>query len=462
MVSGMTQKNVRIAVCVAVACTLLSLNGVAGTVQENLKPVVNSGDKLLKFDWPSVEVGTAEYEEGPTGVTVFRFPHRALGAVDVRGGAPGTVNSDYIRLGYDLPEIDAVVFAGGSWYGLEAVTAVSSALKDDGIRNGDAFGAEPNIALSTGSIIFDFGPRRFNEIYPDKRLAQAAFHAARSGAFPLGSHGAGRFATTGSYFGCNAFSGEGGAFRQIGKIKIAAFSVVNAFGAVTTRDGKLAACYRDPAWPKNITVSQLMGNVPFSRKTGWAGPSARNTTVSLVVTNQKLTPVELQRLAVQVHTSMGRAIQPFSTEYDGDVLYAVSTGEISGKDTLWPPDLGVVASELMWDAVLDSVPQQPVAPQPNRQLTLSPSQLQSYDGTYYFSPFVSVRVTSQGAKLFAQATGARDAYAIGRKQKTELLPVSTGEFTVPGRYPLVLRFDPAGTLTVNPGHWAQIGSRQKG
>jgi L-aminopeptidase/D-esterase-like protein len=459
MASRMTRG---VAKCVAIACLLLSPSSMAGTTQQNLKPVVNSSNRLLKFDWPSVEIGTGEYEEGPTGVTVFWFPHRALGAVDVRGGAPGTVNSDYIRLGYDLPEIDAVVFAGGSWYGLEAVTAVSSALKDDGIRSGDAFGAKPNIALSTGSIIFDFGPRRLNEIYPDKPLAQDAFRAARPGIFPLGAHGAGRFATTGSYFGCDAFSGQGGAFRQIGKIKIAAFTVVNAFGAPTTRDGKLAACYRDPKWPKDITVSQLVRNVPFSRKAGWGGPSARNTTVSLVIVNQKLTPVELQRLAVQVHTSMGRAIQPFSTEYDGDVLYAVSTGEVGGNDALWPPDLGVVASELMWDAVLDSVPQQPVAPPPNRLLTLSASQLQSYDGIYDFSQFVSVRITSQGGKLFAQATGTRDAYAIGRGQKTELLPVSANEFTVPGRYPLVLRFDPTGGLTINPGHWAQVGSRWKG
>jgi len=61
-----------------------------------------------------------------------------------------------------------------------------------------------------GAIIYDFGGRRFNEIYPDKRLAQAALHALRPGVFPLGAQGAGRMAMQGSYFGCDAHSGQGG------------------------------------------------------------------------------------------------------------------------------------------------------------------------------------------------------------------------------------------------------------
>ena len=143
--------------------------------------------KCCTLDWPLLRVGTAEYEEGPTGVTVFYFQQKVLVAMDVLGGSPSSVNSSYLDLGYDEPELDAVVFAGGSWYGLEAVTAVSSALKDDHLRDGNAFGNPPNIALSVGSIIFDFGSRRLNEIYPDKRLAEAAFRAAQPGFFPLGA-----------------------------------------------------------------------------------------------------------------------------------------------------------------------------------------------------------------------------------------------------------------------------------
>jgi len=77
-----------------------------------------------------------------------------------------------------------------------------------------------------------------------------------------------------------------------------------------------------------------------------------------------------------------------------------------------------------------------------------------------FSPLVSLRVTATGSKLFAQATGPRSAYAIGKDAAVELQPVSATDFMVAGRYPLTLSFDRSGRLVINPGHWAQIGTRQ--
>src|SRR4051812_1384660 len=98
------------------SCMLRSIHLLAGLLlgcgaalaaqQGHLTPVLNDdGDRVLKFDWPAIHVGTGEYEEGPTGVTVFHFPKRAIGAVDVRGGGPGTVNTDYLRLGYETQEL---------------------------------------------------------------------------------------------------------------------------------------------------------------------------------------------------------------------------------------------------------------------------------------------------------------------------------------------------------------------
>ena len=181
---------------------------------------------MLTFDWPDIAVGVGPYAEGPTGLTIIRFMHRAAVVVDLRGGAPGTVNTDSLRLGYDAPRMDAVVFSGGSAYGEEAITAVTTGLKDDGLRSG----AWDNIAHATGAIIYDFGSRRANEIYPDKRLAQAALHALRSGVCPLGAQGAGRMAMQGGFFRCAAHSGEGAAFRELNGVKIAAFVGVNASG----------------------------------------------------------------------------------------------------------------------------------------------------------------------------------------------------------------------------------------
>jgi len=448
----------------AIALTAALLFTLPAVAQQPFKPVLNTGDRLLHFDWPALSIGTGEYAEGPTGVTVFHFAKPALAAVDVRGGAPGTVNTDYLRLGYNTPELDAVVFAGGSWYGLEATTAVATALKDDGERSGGF----DNIALAVGAIIYDLGGRRLNEIYPDKTLAQAALRAARPGVFALGSEGAGRFAMSGGYFGCGAHSGQGGAFRQVGAGKIAAFVVVNALGVVTDREGRVVACYPGPGWPAGLRTTDLLANTPQSRSGAWTGPppgqthGSRNTTISLVVTNQKLGWDELQRLAVQVHSSMGRAIQPFATVDDGDVLYAVSTQEVdaaAGQPVLAPIDLGAIAAETMWDAILSSVPEQPMASRPAAGPAPEPASLAAFTGEFVFGPEVRIRVTQQGGRLFAQAVGRRDAYAITRAAPVELLPAGDTAFTVPNRYPLALRFDPAGTLTINAGHWAQTGRR---
>lgn len=188
----------------------------ASAGQDGLVPDTGVSGPALTFNWPTIEVGIGSYEEGPTGLTVIRFPRRASVVVDSRGGAPGTVNTDALRLGYSSPAVDAIVFSGGSAYGEETVTAVATGLKDMGIRSGDW----RNLAFATGAIIYDFGSRRLNEVYPDKRLAQAALQTVRPGVFPLGAQGAGRMAMQGGIFGCDAHSGQGGAFRQVGAVKI--------------------------------------------------------------------------------------------------------------------------------------------------------------------------------------------------------------------------------------------------
>jgi L-aminopeptidase/D-esterase-like protein len=380
---------------VAAAAKALLIAGILGGVatayadQSNLAPNTAIDGPVLTFDWPAIEIGVGSYEEGPTGVTVIRFPKRASVAVDVRGGGPGTVNTDLLRLGYSRPFTDAIVFSGGSAYGEETITAVATGLKDDGVRSGDFI----DVAVVPGAIIYDFGRRRLNEIYPDKRLAQAALHAVRPGIFPLGAQGAGRMAMQGGYFGCNAHSGQGGAFRQIGATKIAAFTVVNAYGAVTDRAGRLVACNRRKSWGNLTMTSELLRNLPQSLNADWdaaaAGPApdaggTKNTTISLIVTNQKLDYASLQRLAVQVHTSMARAIQPFSTSQDGDTLYAASTQEVDNND-LNPLTLTTIAGETMWDAVLASVPDNAASLRPaEKSAAVSADKLAAYAGTYEF------------------------------------------------------------------------------
>ena len=301
-------------------------------------PKTEFGGPALQFEFPGLRIGVAEYEEGPTGCTVFHLPPGgAACAIDVRGGSPGTIGSSY-------EWTHAICFAGGSLYGLEAACGVAAELM---AMRGDTVGWD-EIELVFGAIIYDFG-RRESTVYPDGELGRAALRATREGVFPLGARGAGRSATVGKTFSFaeGEPSGQGGAFRQIGQTRIAVFTVVNAFGAVVGRDGTVVRGHRDPErGTRTPLVEALEARLPK------AVPG--NTTLTAVITNQQLDRRSLHQLAVQVHASLARAIQPFHALVDGDVLCAVTTNEVA-NDELTATSLGVVASELAWDAVLASV-----------------------------------------------------------------------------------------------------------
>ena len=289
----------------------------------------------LRFDFPGLRVGVAEYEDGPTGCTVFHLPPGgAACAQDVRGGAPGTIGT-----GYEWAH--AVCFAGGSLYGLEAACGVAAELM---AMRGNTVGWT-DVELVLGAIVYDFG-RRDNAVYPDAALGRAALRAAQEGVFPLGRRGAGRSVTVGKTFDLEQgeFSGQGGAFRQIGPTRIAVFAVVNAFGAIVDREGNVLRGHYDAE--RDLRTPLLEG---IEAQLPQAAPG--NTTLTLVVTNQRLIQRELRQLGVQVHASLARAIQPFHALVDGDVLYTVSTNEVE-NEALTSMSLGVLASELAWDAVL--------------------------------------------------------------------------------------------------------------
>ncbi|MEM7028047.1 MAG: P1 family peptidase [Chloroflexota bacterium] len=293
----------------------------------------------LAFDFPNLEIGVAEYEEGPTGCTVFYFPKGALTAVDVRGGSVGTIGN--------FEWNHAICLAGGSLYGLESVTGVSAELFS---QRGYQTGFE-DIALVSGAIIYDYPPRD-NAIYPDKQLGRAAMKAVRTGNFPLGRHGAGCSASVGNGFESvkGELSGQGGAFQQIGDVKIAAFTVVNAIGAIVDRQGAVVKGHLDSETGDRFHSYEVLEQ--RRTQSDSSTPPHGNTTLTVVVTNQRVQ--SLKQLAKQIHASMGRAIQPFQTMFDGDTLYAVTTNEVDNSD-LSDMDLGVVASEVVWDAVLSIV-----------------------------------------------------------------------------------------------------------
>jgi L-aminopeptidase/D-esterase-like protein len=433
--------------------------------QRHLKPDTSIRGRRLEFDFPSLSIGVAEYPEGPTGTTVFRFATKAIGAVDVRGGAPGAYNVDWLRLGYSWPNLDAVVVSGGSWYGLGGAAGAAAALKEDGHRGGHW----TNLANVAGAIVYDFGERRPNEHHPDERLGAAALRAARPGVFPQGAHGAGRMTMQASYFGLWLHSGQGGAFRQVGLTKVACFSVVNAVGAVVDRAGRLS--FGNQAIPSGEThIGDLIAQVPDRIRTVKgsilgqryaAPPNTNNTTISLVVTNQRLDFAQLQRLAVQVHTSMGRAIQPFATLNDGDVLFAASTCEVENA-SLHPTDLGTVASEVMWDAILNSVPDIPkdVAASCNLAQVADP---RGVAGRYGADAGLQIEIAAEGEVLTVRNVGSGDVFGVAPGQSVAARPAGGQLFVTDNLILSAVGFKGAAmnrTLVLNPGPWQQVLDRQ--
>lgn len=444
---------------------LLTPAVVIGQGPERPIPKVYTEGRVLRFDFPEMKIASAEYDEGPTGTTVFYFPKGAKGAVDVRGGSPGTLNATILMDAYESKMVEAVVFSGGSWYGLSAATGVANGIKEMKAEAGNV----DYIAGVVGAIIYDVGGRRFGRLTPDDRLGRFAVRYAESGWFPLGARGAGRFAMQGVYYlrgtGSDRYadwphSGQGGAFKTIGPTKIAVFTVVNALGNIVDRNGRVVRCKRNNATAEcPLIVDKLKSFQPIAGTTNPGGPTG-NTTLTLVVTNQKMPYWALKRLANQVHGSMNRAIQPFATEDDGDVLYAVTTDEVENASLSYA-DLAVAASELAWDAVLSSVPELPAAPVPLTRAP-APATLQRYAGTYHLHGGTELIVSVQNGVLHVTARGNGRIY-FDKDREYRLIPASDGLFIIDSAARDVIAFDEAvgrvTGLTLNPGPWAIAAKR---
>ncbi len=313
---------------------------VAGNADVALTPQLSPGRRQLPFDFDGVLVGTAEYSEGPTGCTVIHIPAGARTAVDARGGAVGQSG------GY--PRNHAICLAGGSSYGLEAVAGVSAELLH---RKQNRTHWE-ELQLVSGAVIYDFSVRE-NAIVPDVALGRAAVRNARPNEFPIGRCGAGVAASVGKIdFGRAEFAGQGAAFQTYGQVKILVATVVNAVGVIVDRDGEVLRGNFHPALGQRRKPALDYAEAIVGEQT--VATASGNTTISALVTNVKLSDFELRQLSIQVHSSMHRGIQPFHTETDGDVLFALTTDEVelSGIGTT---GFGALASEVAWDAILASL-----------------------------------------------------------------------------------------------------------
>lgn len=332
------------------ATALLLACAVAVTPQENkvnhasLPLSTDFGSRVLTYDYPTFSVGIAEYPDGPTGTTVFRFEDAVPVALDVRGGSPGVVG--------DYGIVHAISLAGGSLLGLETISGVVEAIFEKNEHRTDWY----SIPLVSGGIVYDFGGPARSSIYPDKRLGRTAYESAVPNKFPLGTRGAGRYVTVGNGLDSNRGeqSGQGAAFREIGGLKIFAAVVLNAIGAVHDRNGNVVLGHADSATGiRESYMADIERRVAEAQEANQ--PANGNTTLTVVIVNKSLNTGSLRQLARQVHSSMARGIQPFQTNFDGDALWFVSTNET--ELPVWSDvAIGTVASEVVWDAILTAHP----------------------------------------------------------------------------------------------------------
>jgi 6-aminohexanoate-oligomer endohydrolase len=318
---------------------------------DRLTPRPSPGRETVAYDFPGVEVGTAEYTEGPTGATVIHVPAGARMHIDERGGAIGLLSSDRYYT-------HAVCLAGGSLYGLAATAGVNEELLR---ANGNRVGWN-HLKVASGAIVYDFAARD-NAVHPDAALGAAALRNAVHGEFPVGRCGGGIAASVGKVDQSRCeFAGQGAAFRQVGDIKILAATVVNAVGVVVDRSGTVIRGNYDSATGTR-RLPALDYETAFAETGAAPATASGNTTISIVITNVRLGDKELMMFGRQVHSSMHRGIQPFHTNLDGDTLFTLTTDEVdlprnplrTGQDTMTSVALGAVASEVMWDAILSSV-----------------------------------------------------------------------------------------------------------
>jgi D-aminopeptidase len=281
---------------------------------------------------PGLKVGNAHDATLCSGVTVLLAERPFVAAVDVRGGATGTRETEAIGLAGTVEEAHAIVLAGGSAFGLAAASGVQAWLAARGV--GFAVGTA-RVPIVPAAILFDLlngGDKNWGDNPPYEALGRAAC-AAATVACHSGSFGAGFGATT-----ANLRGGLGSASATLpGGLVVGALAAVNPLGSVTVGDTPhfWAAPFEEGAefgglglphpWPA--------GSLDIKLKSAAVKPGPmQNTTLAIVATNARLSKREAHRLAVMAQTGLARAIYPVHTPLDGDVVFAVATGDVALAD----------------------------------------------------------------------------------------------------------------------------------
>jgi L-aminopeptidase/D-esterase-like protein len=285
--------------------------------------------------FPIAGVRAGHSTRGGTGVTVVLFPSGSVGSADVRGGAPATREIDLLDPLRTVERIDAVVFAGGSAFGLTAADGVMRYLAARGQGYPTATGPVP---IVPAACIFDL-PESGGAVPTAPDGEAAAVAAARDEPLALGRVGAGTAATVGKWRGREGArpGGVGVAATTVDGAHVAALAVVNAVGDVIAADGSVLAGSTAPA-----DVPPFPTPAPFEEDVARA-----NTTLCVVVTDGRLNKTACALVAQSAQDGFARALRPAHTRFDGDLAVAVATGAVE----VHLDRLRIAAADVVADAI---------------------------------------------------------------------------------------------------------------
>jgi L-aminopeptidase/D-esterase-like protein len=303
-------------------------------------------------DVRGIQVGHDTDPRRPTGCTVVLATEGAVAAVDVRGAAPGTRETDLLHPSNLVDKVHAVVLAGGSAWGLDAASGVMAWLEARGVGLDVKVGRLP---IVPAAVLFDLlvGDAR---IRPDAAAGLRACEAASTQAPQEGNEGAGAGAAVGKIFGIGRAmkGGIGSASVTVAGVTVGALVACNALGDVV-----------DPHTAQVVAGARTTDGLKLldSRRALLAGEppqpllAGTNTTIGVIATDATLTKTQAHRLAMMGHDGLARSINPVHTMSDGDTLFALATGQAKGHASTHPSMmvLGTMAAEAVALAVLRAV-----------------------------------------------------------------------------------------------------------
>ena len=298
-------------------------------------------------DVAGIRVGHFTLSERPTGCTVLITERGAVAGVDVRGSAPGTRETDLLDPVKTVQEVHAVMLSGGSAFGLDAASGAVRYLSEHGI--GFPMGGS-HVPIVPAAVIFDLGVGD-STIRPDAEAGYAACEAADTESVAEGNVGAGTGATVGKMLGSSRAmkGGLGTASIQIDPdVVVGAIVAVNCVGDVV-----------DPATGRIVAGARNADGKGFAdmRKVIRAGGRSRgeegNTTIGIVATNARFNQAQMTKVAQMAQDALARTIYPAHTPFDGDTVFALSTGTTDTEANLGT--IGALAAEALAEAILRGV-----------------------------------------------------------------------------------------------------------